>query len=86
MKYWVMVFPSSRDTNHVLNEHKNFQQYRPYAMPSELMPCYSYLASLVNQNAIPVELSCEWAHLALIVSLKSMKILTNMAHMKSYPS
>ena len=41
------------------------------------MPYYSYPARLANQNQIPIELWCQWAHLALIMSLTSMKILTN---------
>ena len=41
--------------------------------------------SLVNQNEIPVDLLCQRAQLALIMALTSMKILTNMAHLKYHP-
>ena len=36
----------------------------------------------MNQNDIPIESLCLWAHLALIMSLTSMKMLTNMTHMQ----
>ena len=57
-----------------------------YAIYSEPMSCYIYRASFVNQNEIPVQLSCERTHLSLIMSLTSMKILTNVAHMQYHPS
>ena len=49
---------SSSGTNYVLNEHEDVDQYDSYAIPSKIMPCWSYPESLVNQNEIPVELSC----------------------------
>ena len=48
---------NSSDTNHVVNEHEDFEQYGSFAIPSE-MSFYSYPASLVNQNEIPIELPC----------------------------
>ena len=39
------------------NEHANVDQYDPYAIPSEIMPCWSYPKSLVNQSEIHVDLS-----------------------------
>ena len=48
---------SSSDSNYVPNEH-DVDQYDPYAIPSEIMPCLSYPESLENQNEIPIELSC----------------------------
>ena len=50
------------------------------------MQVYSYTASLVNHNEIPIELSCYQGHLALIaliIYLMTMKILGNMAHMRN---
>ena len=41
--------------------------------------------SLVNPNEIPVDLLCYRAHLALIMSLTDMKILTSMAHLLYHP-
>ena len=73
---------SSSDTNYVPNEHEDAEQYDSYAIPSKIMPYQSYPKSLVNQNEILIELSCERAHLALIMSLTSMKMLTNMAHLQ----
>ena len=35
-----------------------FVQQGPYAKPSKLMPRNSYLASFVNQNAVPIVLLC----------------------------
>ena len=61
---------------------KMLAKYGPYAIPSEVMPCYSHPASLVNQNEIPIDLLCLRAHLALIMSLISMKMLTNIAHLQ----
>ena len=76
---------SSSDTNYVPNEHEDADQYDSYAIPSKIMPYQSYPKSLVNQNEILIELSCERAHLALIMSLTSMKMLTNMAHLQYRP-
>ena len=73
---------SSSDTNYVLNEQEDIDQYDPYVITPELMLLYSYHASLVNQNAVPVELSCYQAHLALIMPLTCMKIFTYMAQMQ----
>ena len=42
----------------VLNDHKDVDQYGPYAIPSEVMPCYSYPAILVNQFEILINSSC----------------------------
>ena len=33
--------------------------------------------NLINQNEIPIELTCQQAHLGLIMSLMSMKMLAN---------
>ena len=41
----------------VLNEHKDIACYGRYVIPSGLMLSYSYPASLVNQNEIPIEFS-----------------------------
>ena len=53
-----------------------------FAIPSEEMSCFSYLASWVNQNEILVDLLCQQSYLAVIMSLTSMKILTNMSHLQ----
>ena len=39
--YWVIVLTSSSDTNHIPNEHVDVDadNYDPYAIPSEIMPC-----------------------------------------------
>ena len=49
---------SSSDTNYVANEHEDADQYDSYGIPSKIMPFQSYPKSLVNQNEIPIELSC----------------------------
>ena len=49
---------SSSDTNYALNEHEDFDQYGSFAILSEIIPCYSYPASLVNQNGILSDLLC----------------------------
>ena len=82
---YVNVLTSSSGTNYVLNEHEDFDKYDPYAIPSEVLPCSSYLASLVNQTNIIIDLSCWRAHLAVIMSLTDMKILTNITHMEYLP-
>ena len=56
--YWVIVLTSSSGTNYVPNEHEGVDQYGTFALPSDLMLYQSHLESLVNQNEIPVELSC----------------------------
>ena len=76
---------SLSDINYVPNKHEDADQYDSYAIPSKLMTYQSYPKSLVNQNEIPIELSCQRAHLALIMSLTSMKMLTNMAHLQYHP-
>ena len=48
----------SSDSNYAPNGHKDVEQYDPYAMLSEIMPCKSYPESLVNQNKILVDLLC----------------------------
>ena len=55
--YWVFVLTNSSGTNYVLNEYEHFDQYGPYAIPSEIMPCYSHPAGL-TQYEIPINLSC----------------------------
>ena len=47
--YWVNMLTSSSGTNYVISENEDFGQYSLYAIPSEVMACYSYPASLVNQ-------------------------------------
>ena len=49
---------SSSDTNNVPNEHEDAKQYDSHAIPSKIMPYQSYPKILVNQNEIPIELSC----------------------------
>ena len=56
--YWVIVLTSSSGTNYVLNEHEGVHQYASFSIPSELVLYQSHPESLVNQNEIPVELSC----------------------------
>ena len=84
--YWVIVLTSSSGTNYVPNEHEGVDQYGSFSIPSELVLYQSHPESLVNQNEILIELSCWRAHLALIMSLTSMKMLTNMTHMQYHPS
>ena len=60
---------NSFDTNYVLNKHGDFNQYGLYAVPSKPIPHYSDLASLVNQNEIPIESTYYRAHMALIITL-----------------
>ena len=62
------MFTSSSDSNYIQDEHDDFDQFDPYKMISKIMPFYSYPASLVNKNEIPVDLSYLRAHLAVIMS------------------
>ena len=52
------MLTSSSGTNYVPNVQKDVDQYGSYAIPSKIMPSYSYPESLVNQNEIPVDLLC----------------------------
>ena len=45
----------------------------------------NYPVSLVYQNEIPIGLAHKRTQLALIMSLVSMKILTDMAHLQYHP-
>ena len=56
--YWVIVLTSSSGTNYVLNEYEDVDQYGSFSIPSELKLYQSHPESLVNENEIPVELSC----------------------------
>ena len=49
---------SSSETNYVPNKYEDADQYDSYAIPSKIMPYQSYPKSLVNENEIPIELSC----------------------------
>ena len=68
---WVIVLTSSSGTNYVPNEQEGIDQYGSFSIPSEfffffgsfsipseLVLYQSHPESLVNQNEIPVELSC----------------------------
>ena len=59
--YWVIMLTNSSGTNFAPNGHEDFDQYGPNAIPSDIMPCYSYpegLKNQKNQNEIPIDLSC----------------------------
>ena len=64
---WVIAPMNSFGTNHVLNDHEDLGPYDLYAMPSQIMLCYTCAASLVNQNEIYIESPCERTHMALII-------------------
>ena len=49
---------SSSGTDYVPNKHEGVDQYGSFSMPSWLVLYQSHPESLVNQNEIPVELSC----------------------------
>ena len=65
------------------NKHEYFDKYCPQATPSELMLQLSCKFSASKWNLHWVIVS--WAYLAKIMSLSSLKILTNMAHMQYHP-
>ena len=50
---WVIALMNSSDAN-----YKDLGQYDLYAMPSQRWAGYSYLASWMNQNEIPIDLLC----------------------------
>ena len=69
--FWFIVLTSSFGSNYVLNEHEDFNRYDPYgpyALPSEMLPCYNYPASLLNQDEFLTDLSSQQAHPALIMT------------------
>ena len=72
------MWTCSSGIDFVLNEHEDVDQYGSIAITSEIMLYQSHPESLVNQNEIHIELSCLQTYLALIMSLTSMKMLTNM--------
>ena len=55
---WVIVLKSSSGTNYVPNKHEGVDQYGSFSIKSELVLYQSHPESLVNENEIPVELSC----------------------------
>ena len=61
--YWLIALMNSSDTNYILNNNKNLGQYDQNAIPSQIMPYYSYPASLMNQNEIPIHDDViKWKH------------------------
>ena len=56
--YCATVLTISSDTNHILEEHGDFNQLGPYEIPSDIMPRYIYPVRFVDQNKIRIELSC----------------------------
>ena len=55
---WFIALKDSFDTNYIFINNKNLGQYDQNAIPSQIMPCYSYPGNLINQNEIPIELTC----------------------------
>ena len=55
---WFSALMDSFDTNYIFTNNKNLGQYDQNAIPSQIMPCYSYPGNLINQNEIPIELTC----------------------------
>ena len=49
---------NSFDTNYIFTNNKNLGQYDQNAILSQIMPCYSYPGNMINQNEIPIELTC----------------------------
>ena len=52
------MLTSSSGTNYVPNEHEGVDQYDSFSIPSKLVLYQSHPESLVNENEIPLELSC----------------------------
>ena len=52
------MLTSSTDTNYDLNEHEGLDQFGSFTIPSKTVSYQCHPASLVNQNEIPIELSC----------------------------
>ena len=46
-RHYVVMLTSTFGINHVLNEHENLGQFRPYVIPSLIMPFYSYPACTI---------------------------------------
>ena len=55
---WFIALMDSFDTNYIFTNNKNLGQYDQNAIPSQIMPCYSYPVNLIYQNEIPIELTC----------------------------
>ena len=52
------MLTSSSGTNYVPNEYEGVDQHGSFSIPTELVLYQSHPESLVNENEIPVELSC----------------------------
>ena len=50
--FWIIILENSSGTNYTPNEHEYFDQYGQHVTPTEIMPRYRYLASLLDQNEI----------------------------------
>ena len=79
------MLTNSFGTNYVFDEHEDFEQYSSFEIPSEIISRYSYPASLVNQNEIPIELYYQRTNLKLIMILTSMEVLVNMTRKQYRP-
>ena len=55
---WLIASIDSFGTNYIFTNNKYLGQYDQNAIPSQIMPCYSYPGNLINQNEIPIELTC----------------------------
>ena len=83
--YWIITSMTSHGMHYVLNEHLDFSQHGPYAIPSEIILWYSYSASFNDQTETLIDLLHKWIHLTLIISLTIIKIFANMAKMQYHP-
>ena len=52
---WFIGLMDSIGTNYIFTNNKNLGQYDQNAIPSQIMPCYSYPGNLINQNKIPIQ-------------------------------
>ena len=79
VKYLLMNASDTNMSLASLSEHEDLSQDNSYIVPFNV-PCYSYLASLMEVRWILIELPFLQVHLAPIMSLMNTKILDNMAH------
>ena len=75
-QYWIFMLTNSSSINHAINDYEDFVLYDPYQIISEIIPFCKFVESQWNPYWVVVLTSSSCTN---FMSLKSMKIFTNMA-------
>ena len=79
------MLTNSTATNWVTNEREDVEKYRSFSIPSKKIDIKAILKVEWIKVEFVLSYCVERSHLALIMSLTSIKMLTNMTHMQYHP-